>query len=91
MAPPRRPRPKSSPYDLIAYSVAAVSLAAGVFLLVLRPAQVPPQARWTMAILLILMGIYRIVHTRSRANHRKWEEEFAAFQEEEERNRPTEL
>ena len=85
---PRRPR--LAPYDLIAYTVAAISLMGGALVLATTRFQ-PPQARWTFGSLLILMGIYRIVNTISRARQRKWEEEFEAFREERERNRPTEL
>ncbi|HYE57918.1 MAG TPA: hypothetical protein VD948_05405 [Rhodothermales bacterium] len=87
---PRRPRPRLAPYDLIAYTVAAISLMGGVLVLAMTQFQ-PPQARWTFGALLILMGIYRIVNTLSRARQRKWEEEFEAFREERERHRPTEL
>jgi len=88
--PPPRQRPRIPPYDLFAYGVAIVCLLAGAMTLAMRQFQ-PPQARWTMGLLLILMGIYRIVHTRGRATHRKWEEEFEALREERERDRPTEL
>jgi small neutral amino acid transporter SnatA (MarC family) len=86
----RRTRPRIEPYDLVAYSVAAISLVAGIAVFALRQIQ-PPEARYTFGTLLVLMAIYRIVHTRSRATQRRWEAEFEAFREEQERNRPTEL
>ncbi len=88
--PHRRARPRIAPYDLVAYGVAAISLFAGLMMFAMTRFQ-PPQARWTMGALLVLMGIYRIVHTRSRNVQRKWEQEFEAFREEQERQRPTEL
>lgn len=88
--PPRRAR--VSPLDTLSYGIGAVSLVAGAVVLegsLLPP--VPARIRITMGLVVLLMGLYRIVVTRTRAQQRAMEAYFEEERERTARERPTEL
>ncbi len=89
MAVPTRRRPAVAPLDVLYYGIATLCLLAGAF--VIWMPGLDPRMRWTIGSVLILMGIYRIVHTRMRARQDHWEEEFERMRDERQRDRPTEL
>lgn len=84
-----RTRPRFDPLDILYYGIAAISLLGGAFVIGLPGLE--PQLRWTFGGVLILIGVYRIVHTRMRAKQKMWEEEFERLREERAKDRPTEL
>lgn len=82
-------RPVLRPLDTLYYGIATLSLLGGLFFMSMS--WLEPRIRWTFGIVLVLMGLYRIVHTRMRSKQRDWEEEFERLREERNRDRPTEL
>ncbi len=88
---PARPRsrPRFDPLDVLYYGIAAISLVGGA--VVIGMTWLEPQIRWTFGGVLILMGVYRVVHTRMRSKQKAWEAEFERLREERAKDRPTEL
>lgn len=85
-----RPRPRFEPVDVLYYGIATICLIAGLFVMFGMP-WLEPQVRWTFGGVLVLLGLYRIVHTLMRAKQRFWEDEFERLREERAKERPTEL
>ena len=89
MAVPTRRRPTVAPLDVLYYGIAALCLLGGAF--VFWMPGLDARTRWTFGSVLVLIGVYRIVHTQMRARQDRWEEEFERMREERQRDRPTEL
>lgn len=66
---------RSRVFSLFAYSVAIISAGTGISVLagIIFPDYIPGQVRAIFGTVLILMGIYRAVHTWSRERQRSRE------------------
>ncbi len=72
---PTRRSPQALISAMLGYTVSAVSLGAGILLLTgwLISARFPDQFRIMFGVVLVLMGIYRFVLTRTKA--RQWDQQ----------------
>ncbi len=75
--------------DVLYYGIAALCIIAGAFVIFLPGLEA--RVRWSFGLVLVLLGLYRIVHTQMRARQVRWEEEFESLREGRNRERPTEL